>query len=615
MAVHGVMTAHQPVEIAPVTQPPRRGVSPTLFVVVGYVLIGLLAYRPALHQLSQNLFSLYGDFTLTIWFLGWVPHALAHGLNPFYSHYLFVPTGVNLAQNTEGPLLGLVAAPITLAFGPLVTANLLLVTAMPLSATAAFVVLRKWQLWWPAAAVGGLIYGFSPYMVGQAVDHPVLLFLPLPPFIAFTIASILQRRGSPLRLGIQLGLLVAAQYLISQEVLATVAIFAMIAIVCIAACHPLNIPEMVRAGLAPAGIALGVAVALLAYPVWMLTAGPQHVNGSTFPIANPYHNDLLSFVVPGPLQKVSLGMGSLGTHLVGQSNPTETGGYIGIPLFVIIGIFAWRSRRSPRMQLATVLLIVAALLSLGPYLTVNGHLTHVPLPFWLLVHLPLLNNVLPNRISFEMDACIAAIVGFGLDDFRRIPRARKHSPSRRARRAWGGAVAAGVTLAVVVVFQLPQWPNASGPAVVLPPEVLRAIPAGDPVAITYPYDAGLITEPMLWQAEGGFPFRLVGGYAYHPDASGRGTLVPTLLNPPDMEVFLWNREQQSLSDPSLPITPALAASTRETLSKYGVRVAIVDRSSGGSAQAMDLFREVLGPPKLSSGQFTLWADWPGASAT
>ena len=39
-----------------------------------------------------------GDYVLSAWFIGWVPHAIAHGLNPFFTNSMFVPTGVNLAQ-------------------------------------------------------------------------------------------------------------------------------------------------------------------------------------------------------------------------------------------------------------------------------------------------------------------------------------------------------------------------------------------------------------------------------------------------------------------------------------------------------------------------------------
>ena len=98
---------------------------------------------------------------------------IAHGLNPFFTNSMFVPTGVNLAQNTASPLLGLIGSPLTEAFSPLVSTNVLMVLAMPISATAAFVVFLKWNVWLPGAALGGLAYGFSPYMVGQGTAHVV----------------------------------------------------------------------------------------------------------------------------------------------------------------------------------------------------------------------------------------------------------------------------------------------------------------------------------------------------------------------------------------------------------------------------------------------------------
>ena len=58
-------------------------------------------------------------------------------------------------------------------------------------------------------------------------------------------------------------------------------------------------------------------------------------------------------------------MRSLGTRLVG-SRPDEAGGYIGVPLLILTGILAWHSRRSPRMQLAVLLLLGARSSHSGP---------------------------------------------------------------------------------------------------------------------------------------------------------------------------------------------------------------------------------------------------------
>jgi hypothetical protein len=617
MAFEAMTDAPRTLDQAGITAPPRLKLPESLVAIVVYLAIGLVPFWSVLPMISHYLFGSEEDFAQSVWFLGWIPHAIVHGLNPFFSNSIFVPTGVNLAQNTASPLLGLIAAPFALVFSPVVIANLLMVLAMPVSATAGFLVLRRWKVWSPAAAIGGLIYGFSPYMVGQGLGHLELMFLPLPPFIALTVASILQRQGSPRRLGIRLGLLMSAQYLIAPEVAATVAILAFVAVAFLAIRDPAHFREMAHRSSGPAAIAVVVAAVLLAYPVWMLMAGPQHVAGRTWPAVNPYHNDLLSFVVPGPLQRVSLGMRALGTHLAANSGATEADGYIGGPILILAGWLAWRSRRRVRMQLAVFLLFVTALLTLGPHLAIDGRMTRFPLPFWLLDHLPLLNDILPSRVNFAMDGCVAAVIALGLDDVRRARNRRHHGLVRQRRwTVWGSATLVGAVLALLVVTQLPVWPSQSPydlkPAVLLPAAIRQAVPGGDPVAITYPYDTDYMTEAMLWQVESRFAFRLLGGYAYHPDSSVLPDhLLPSLMDPPGLQQFLAGQEGVILYGPPLPITPWLEAATRTALSRYDVRLIIVDRTVEGSGPVMVLLTRVLGPPTHSAGRISMWVDWRG----
>ena len=189
-------------------------------VIACYLVIGAVAFWPLFPGMTHNLYGVDADYEQSVWFIAWIPHALAHGLNPFFSNSLYVPTGVNLAANQASPLLGLLTVPLVPLLGAVARTNLLMGLAMPLSATAAFIVLRKWQVWLPAAAIGGLVYGFSPYMVGQALGHVQMLFVPVLPFIAWTLVSIVRGSGSPMRLGLQLGLLIVAQYMIFVDVLA-----------------------------------------------------------------------------------------------------------------------------------------------------------------------------------------------------------------------------------------------------------------------------------------------------------------------------------------------------------------------------------------------------------
>jgi hypothetical protein len=587
-------------------------------VVATYLCLGLVAYGPSLPEIDQRVFGSLGDYNLFIWFLGWAPHAVLHGLNPFFSNSMFAPAGVNLAQNTEGPLLGWVLAPVTLTYGPIAAANLLMVVAMPISASAAFFVCWKWQIWGPAAAVGGLIYGFSPYMVGQALGHPVLIFVPLPPLIVWTLVSILQGKGPDRRLGLQLGLLLAAQYLISPEIFSSMLVIVGVGLGLVALRFPHRAIRMGRTAIPPIAIGAGVCLVLLAYPIWMLTAGPEHVSGATYVLNNPYHSDLLSFIIPSPMQTVSLGLNRNDAGLLAFGSPIEAGGYIGIPVLIVAGVLTWRSRRSARMQLALALFLSCAILSLGPFLYIKGHSTHIPLPFWIMGHVPLLSNLLPVRFTYEMSACLAAIFAFALDDVHRSFRSNRMTSIKGTTLPVVASVVVGLVVVVLIASQLPRWPYAYSQAPKLPASLSRIIPKGAPVAITYPHAYGSqSTLPLLWQAEAGYSFRILGGYAFHPNLQDKGSDIPNPLEPNDLQNFLVLSEfldsptERYLlgshgSLPPPPITPSLIAATRATLSRYDVRLIVVDRSYPHSKGVMKLFRRTLGPPTLSEGQFSLW---------
>ena len=97
-------------------------------------------------------------------------------------------------DNTAMTLLGVIAAPVTVLFGPVAAYNLVL--------RAGFTCRR-----WPcsrgpapgalvAGGVGaGLLYGFSPFMVGQGLSHEFLVFAPIPPLVLGVLAEVLSRRG------------------------------------------------------------------------------------------------------------------------------------------------------------------------------------------------------------------------------------------------------------------------------------------------------------------------------------------------------------------------------------------------------------------------------------
>ena len=180
-----------------------------LATILGYVALSLVAYLPAWPGDPGRLVGyqcVCGDPVQQSWFLGWMPWALLHGHNPLFTNWIDYPIGANLGVNTEMPLLGLLAAPITFAAGSVASFSFLIWLAFPSSATAAFFVLRRWTRSNVASVCGGLLYGFSPYIVGQGFQHLNLSFVPLPPLIFMALYEVVvDQRSRPRRWGAALG--------------------------------------------------------------------------------------------------------------------------------------------------------------------------------------------------------------------------------------------------------------------------------------------------------------------------------------------------------------------------------------------------------------------------
>ena len=175
---------------------------------------------------------LCGDPAWQTWLLSWTPYALAHGHNPLFSSWTNFPIGVNLSQNTNMPLLGIIAAPVTVLVGAVAAYNLLLWLAFPVSAIAMYEVVRRWTGSRFAAMSAGFLYGFSAYVVGQGYGHIMLSFVPLPPIYFYWLHKMVARRaGRPYKEGVIVGLILVGQYLISSEIMATLILISIIGLV------------------------------------------------------------------------------------------------------------------------------------------------------------------------------------------------------------------------------------------------------------------------------------------------------------------------------------------------------------------------------------------------
>lgn len=491
------------------------------------------------------------DAVQTAWFLAWTPYAILHSHNIFSSNWINYPSGVNLAQNTSMPLLGILTAPLTLAVSPVASENLLRWLAFPASAFAMHAVLCRWVRYVPAAFVGGLLYGFSPYMVGQASVHLDLSFVPLPPLILYALYEIVIRQErSALRWGLLLGVLATAQFYISAEILATTLLTSAIACVLVVLLRPRAVPGHLAHGIA--GMAVGAVVlgCSVAYPLYLMTQGPLHYTGPSMGLNEVYNADLLSPILPTSAQLVApQRLVSIGSTLVGGlANVDENGSYLGIPLLVILAYLAVRYRRQRWLLFALLMAATMFALSLGPRLEIDGrrHRLPIELPIVAISHVPLLDDLLPARLALYVAFFVALAIALGITACRddRAARERRAAddgglqPGRAAVVAARAAGAVLVTTAVVAL--LPRWPYRSIGARPAPAErtaALQSVPAGS-VVLTYPYTAPSTDLAMLWQALDAMRFKLLGSYALRRNPTGVATPLPSGLEPYDVEGML-----------------------------------------------------------------------------
>ena len=306
----------------------------------------------------------------------------------------------------------------------------------------------------PAAFGGGLLYGFSPYLAAQGGSHLNLVFVPLPPLIFLVLSQIASGRARRAwAWGTALALLCAAQFLISAEILVSTVIVGAIGLFIAAAVNRAAARERWKSAARAIGIASAITALLLAYPLWLLTAGPARISG---PVQRTslYRGNLLAPLIPDSSMHFRV-TGWLRLANTFSGTTSENGLYIGLPLLVVLIAGAIALRHRPVMKVAALTTIAAFIVSLGSRLTVGRYVwTAVPLPEAALTHIPILDNTIAARYSLYVMLGAAVIFALTIEALR--------ERLRRDGRLDGAVGAAGAVCAALACLALlplvPAWP-------------------------------------------------------------------------------------------------------------------------------------------------------------
>ncbi len=562
------------------------------------------------------------DQIAQVWWLAWAQYALAHGHSLFFTNWQNYPVGYNFGVNGSFLVLGVLFSPLTTLFGPIVTWNVLVRLALIASAFSMCLVLRRWTRWWPAAFVGGAVYGFSGYMTFYASGYLFLTFVPIPPLIFLVVHEILVRQTwRPARAGALLGLLFAVQYLIFPEVLASTVLLG--ALACLL--YVLRNRKAVAVGagyLKRAALwTLGVGVVALGFPLLFTFFGTQHSNGAVGSPGNleAFHGDLLGPLVPSHQLRFS----TSAFHVLWSQVLTPSM-YLGVPLFVAVVVTVVLLRRRGVVVLSAVMMVISLLLSLGTVLYVDGHNTHVPLPLQILTVFPVTEGFQSTRFSLFTALFGAAILAIGLEALH--AKVLTAASTRRLTRRSRVMLAAVVPLALAVVVTLPLLParpeqaSATHESTFFTSAAAAAIPSGS-VVLAYPLpntpfvpgrgvsaaSQSTLNDVLLDQAMVGMRFKLVGGYGWRPTNGLYDSPRPSRLDPPSVEVLLNTAFSGGASSGQSKVLEKadLTSDLRQFLHRYGVDTVVVLPYGADPAAVVRAMEAALGPPTHAKDA-TVW---------
>jgi hypothetical protein len=341
-----------------------RPVTRHLTLLVCYATAGVALTWPRAAFLAEHRLPVNRDIGAYVWDLWWIAHQAVHLGNPWFSAREAAPVGMPLGFDTVMPLAGLIMTPVTLAFGPSASFNVLSLILPGLLCYVTYRAARLWLRSQAGAIAAGAFFGLSTMIDFQAWYHLNVaagaLFLPMG-----LEASIRLRRRPGVRQGIILGLVLAGVILVDLESAIMVLLLTAAAL----------LPSLTAQRLQSVGTSAVVAVAI-ASPELFAMAHQAAAYGLNKPGGRQYGEysiGLTGIFAPSP-RIASFGLPSV-FHYQAPTEGVPTYGVVLSALAVAGLAAAWRRRSAWLLALGW---LGSAALALGPTLII-GSQPYVPM--------------------------------------------------------------------------------------------------------------------------------------------------------------------------------------------------------------------------------------------
>jgi hypothetical protein len=417
--------------------------------------LAVLLTWPLTARLATHLPT--GTDTLSHYWNNWATlEALRSGHSPYFTPYLFYPTGVSTVYKNYAWLHILAWLALRPLVGGIAAYNVAFLAGLALCGCAAFVLVRELTGDWRAGFVAGVIYQGWPYRMTQP-SHPNLISTgAIPLFVLFWGRTLRRGRWQD---GLLTGLFLSLIGYTRWQLLIPAAMIGVV--------YGLwNLPRRSSRNLVLAvGLAGLIASLALAPPALLLVREMRRMPASLTvdDEESIMQTDLLAYLTP-PSAHRALGAWTeplYQRYYAGRGSRFVHSPYIGLSavLLTLVGVTRLRLRRSlPWVVLGMLFLLLA----LGPELRLNGRLyPHVPMFYDLAARVPGIRWMrVPERFNMFLALPVAVLAGYGavhvLSDgvvARVSALPQRLGLGRRSERKGAGAALLAALIAGAIVFE------------------------------------------------------------------------------------------------------------------------------------------------------------------
>lgn len=353
------------------------------------------------------------------WNLWWVKTAVLDlHQSPYFTHYLYYPTGYSLLFQTLNIFNALVTLPVQLVFGVTVSYNFVVLFSFVVGGYGAYLLAlqvlpgRRERTDLIVAFLGGAVFTFSPFHFAHLLGHMQVFSLEWLPFFVWCLV----RSLSTDRLRVRSDLVLPALFLVLTALCDWYYVLYLLFFTVVYLAYRLWVQRRPRMLLLKTALVLvlsGLALSPLLLPMALEAARDSSYLSSPFDTTVRLSADLLAFVTPNEFHPLwGEAASRLSQSFTGSTSERMVfAGYIPLALAAYA---VWARRRQAAPWLAS--LAVFFFLALGPYLHVGGRQWPVPLPYLALYRLfPVLSIARSvSRFDVMVMLSLAVLAALGL---------------------------------------------------------------------------------------------------------------------------------------------------------------------------------------------------------